>query len=88
MQDVCGRSNELEQRCKENLIFPIPMVWRESRNHIDECYILYSKIILTRTKRKFLSELATRIETGTHADSIRVAVPRDIADYMPEIESS
>lgn len=76
---------------KKSLSFGIPMIWREPRNHVDDCYFCMVNISGYSTKNKkgiFYPNLPSALRPVAHDDSIPIPVRKNIADCMTETESS
>lgn len=76
---------------KKSLSFGIPMVWREPRNHVDDCYfcMVNTKGYNNKNKKEIsYPNLPSALRPVPHDDSIPIPVPKDIADCMTESECS
>ena len=72
---------------RKSMRFGIPMIWREPRNHVDDCYFCAINVAgVNRKKRKSLNypNLQTAIRPVPHCDEIPVPVFKN----LPELPTS
>ncbi len=72
---------------REKLIFGISMVWREPKNHVDDCYfcVVETSCYITKNKQKLTySSLEPAVRTVPYSDEIPVPIFKELPSLEDE----
>jgi len=66
------------QRKNEHLLFEVPMIWREQRNHYDDCYFCMTNVSGFNSKNKVsivYPNVSSAMKPILHGEDLPIARP-------------